>query len=86
MTATHRRIDMVTARALRLALSPSFDAEEAAFELLVLADGSWHLLNAVLIRLDRALAARWSEATARASDAVRLALVRAGTSLLPAAG
>jgi hypothetical protein len=69
-----RRLDAVTARALRLALAPDFDLEEAAGELLAAAGGSWPLLNAVLIRFDRALSLRWSEVEARASDAVRLAL------------
>jgi hypothetical protein len=68
-----RKLDGVTLRALRLALAGA-RPEDAAAELLLTADGSWPLLNATLIRLDRALTVRWSEVESRAADAVRLAL------------
>jgi len=49
-----RRVDLVLARSLRLALWPAtWDEDAAAVELLALADGSTLVLAAALARLDR---------------------------------
>lgn len=80
-----RKLDGVTVRALRLALA-GIEPDDAALQLLIAADGSWPLLNAALLRLDRALLVRWSDVEARAADAVRVALASAERTRRVAAG
>lgn len=67
-------LDLVTARAVHLAISPDFDRTAAARELVHVAQGRRPLLTAALIRVDHALTARWSLVAWRASEALRAAI------------
>jgi hypothetical protein len=69
-----RKVDVVIARAVHLALLPGFDTATAARELITVADGHRTVLLAALLRIDRALNERWSPTAAAAGDAVRAAL------------
>lgn len=69
-----RMVDVVIARAVRLALLPGFDPPAAARELITVADGHRAVLLAALLRIDRSLNERWSPTAAAAGDAVRAAL------------
>lgn len=69
-----RQVDIVVARAIQLAMAPTFDAHAVACELLETSRASWPVLRAAKLRVDRALAERWSRVAGRASDALRVAL------------
>lgn len=66
--------DLVTARALRLALDPAVDPDWAARELLTYVEGRTWALEVVLARLRRGLAERGSPVAARAAASVEAAL------------
>ena len=71
--------DLVTARALRLALDPGNDPERSARELLAYVEGRTWALEVVLVRLRRGLAERWSPVGARAAASVEAALALVAT-------
>lgn len=75
----NRKVDIVTARAVHLAMRPDFEVEDAARALLAMSDVSAPVLNAALLLVDRALVERWSTVAAHASDALRRALELAET-------
>ena len=73
-----RRVDALTARALRLALWPAtWDVEAAAGELLRLAGGSPLVLAAAVTRLQRAGGEEAGVVEARAEHALHVAYQRA---------
>ena len=72
-----RRVDVVTARAIHLAMGTTFDAAAAARELVDVAEGSEAVLDAALLRVDRALLERWSIVAERAGEALREAVAMA---------
>lgn len=80
-----RKLDVVTARAVHLAMSPTFDVREAALELVEVSDGSWSVLTAARLRVGRALDERWSVVAARAADALQLAVETANERALATA-
>lgn len=71
-----RKVDVVVARALHHALEPTFDTSRVTTELFEVAEGSWPVVMAALLRVDHALQERWSEVGAAAADALRLTLAR----------
>jgi hypothetical protein len=73
---TKRMVDVVTARAVTRATEPGFDPDTVAGELVTLSEGRWAVIVAAKLRVDHALRDRWSTVAARASDALRRALVR----------
>ena len=74
-TDTHE-LDALTARAVRMALSPERPMDELAGELCSTAHGSARLLDAAIARVDRALAAEWSKTGARALAELEAARAR----------
>lgn len=70
---TDSGVDVVTARALRLALWSDVPVRAAAEELRRTADEDATVLAAALARVERALAAQWSDIAARAAIELRAA-------------
>jgi hypothetical protein len=81
-----RKLDIVTARAVHLAMGPDFERRSAALELLALSDGNAAVLSAALVLVDHALTERWSTVASRARDALCTAIELAASPPLPLAG
>jgi hypothetical protein len=84
-TMGYRKLDLVTARAVHLAMASTFQTEPAARELVDLSGGSWAVLSAALLRVERALDDRWSIVAERAADALRVAVAASAAQSVPVA-
>lgn len=72
----HRRLDALTARAIRLGLRPDIDEPDAVAELLPVAENDHALISAAIARIERAQDKEWTRVGARAAELLRAARMR----------
>ena len=73
-----RRLNAVTARAIRVGLRLDISDAEAQRDLLLIADGDHAVLSAAIDRVDHAQAQEWSRVGARAAASLRAARAQVG--------
>lgn len=71
-----RKLDIVTARAIHQAMRSTLDEDTDAAELVAVSDRNAAVLRASLLRVERALARRWSPVADRAAASLRRAIER----------